>query len=134
MKWLRSGLFGTAALLGLGAMIAIPAQAEPISPAFDGQYQGSGQLLSYMSQGSCKKAPGDYKIRISNGNIRGRAKDGDRMSGFVTKGGFFTGTYHFADGTKSTIQGQVDHNSAIGGVFKGETCAYLLTLNKQKAM
>ena len=101
MKWLRSGLFGTAALLGLGALIAIPAQAEPISPAFDGHYQGSGKLLSYMSQGACEKAPNQFNMRIAKGEIRGSAKGGDRINGFVTKNGFFT-----------------------------ETCAYLLTMNK----
>ena len=130
MKLLHAGLLSVAALLGLGVVVSFPARAEPISAAFDGHYQGSGELLSYLSQGSCKKAPDSYTIRIAKGDIRGGAKGGTRIRGFVTKNGFFTGTYQFADGTKSTIQGQVDKDSVVGSVIKRETCAYLLTLNK----
>jgi hypothetical protein len=130
MRLNHAGLLGVAALLGLGAAVAFPAQAEPISAAFDGHYQGSGELLTYLSQGDCKKVPDQYTVRIAKGDIRGGAKNGDRISGFVTKNGFFTGTYRFADGTKSTIQGRVGEGAVVGSVIKRETCAYMLTMNK----
>gem|GEM_PF-5506103 len=131
MRVCHANLCGIAAVAGLGGILAIPALAGSISPAFDGRYEGSGQLLTHLSQSGCQKAPGAVDVTISKGNIRGKAADGNRISAFVTAGGFFTGTCHFADGTRSAIEGRIGDSSLVGSVIKRETCAYLLTLNKK---
>lgn len=125
------GLLGVAALLGFGVAVSFPAQAEPISAAFDGHYQGSGQLLSYFSQGKCAKAPSELDVHVVKGEIRGHAEGGVRINGFVTKKGFFTGTYHFGNGAKTTIQGVAGEGKMTGGFLQGETCAYVVNLVKK---
>lgn len=130
MKLRHARLYGIAAVAGLGAILVFPALAGLISPAFDGRYQGSGEFLAHLSQSGCPAAPGSIDVRIANGNIRGTAGDGARISAFVTTGGFFTGSYQFADGTKTVIEGRIDDAVLVGSVIKGETCAYLVKLNK----
>lgn len=127
----RSRLGGIAAIAGLAALFVVPAVAGPISPAFDGRYEGAGQLQTHLSQSGCAKAPEAIGVTISKGSIRGKAADGGGISAIVTTSGFVTGTYRFADGAKSAIEGRIVNGALVGSVIKGETCAYLLTLNKK---
>lgn len=131
MKVRHTNLLGIAAIAGFAAILVFPALAESISPAFDGRYEGSGRLLAHLSQSGCPKAPESVDVTISKGNIRGKAADGGRIEAFVTTDGFFTGTYRFADGARTAFEGRIDDGSLVGSAIKGETCAYLLTLNRK---
>jgi len=127
----RSRPGGIAAVAGFAALFVVPALAGPISPAFDGRYEGAGQLQVHLSQSGCAKGLEAIDVTISKGSIRGKAADGGGISAIVTTSGFFTGTYRFGDGGGSAIEGRIDNGSLVGSVIKGETCAYLLTLNKK---
>jgi hypothetical protein len=120
-----------AALALAGAFFASPAGADPVSSAFDGRYEGSGQLLAHLSQSGCAKAPDAVDMAIVKGSIQGKTVDGGRINGLMTSDGFFTGTYRFADGARSAIEGRIDGGSLVGSVIKSETCAYLLSLDKR---
>jgi len=130
MKLRHARLYGIAAATGLCAILVAPALAGLISPAFDGRYQGSGEFLAHLSQSGCPAAPGSIDVSIAKGNIHGTTGDGGRISAFVTTSGFFTGSYQFADGTRTALEGRVDDSVLVGSMIKGETCAYLLRLSK----
>ncbi len=126
-----------AGVLLAAAAGAGPVSAEPISAKFDGIYEGSRQLIAPLSGRECE-APSRYTIEIRNGLISGKAvPDGVRdaaeyaVKGFVTSDGFFTGTHEAETVERTLIQGRIDGQKMVGGLFtKGENCAWIVKLDK----
>lgn len=126
--------FMTCSLMVAGALFVAlqvaPVAAAPISSDFDGRYQGASHLIEGLSKAACSESA-IFEVRISRGNIFGRTDDGGKIRGFVTSTGFLTGTYDFGGGDKTAFEGRIDGESLVGGLMKGDGCAWIVRLRKQ---
>ena len=126
--------FMTSSLVVAGAIfvtsLVAPVAAAPISSNFDGRYQGASHKIEGLSSAACSKSA-NFEIRIKQGNIVGKTDEGGKVHGFVTSTGFLTGTYVPESGKKTVFEGRIDGDSLVGGLMKGDACAWIVRLQKQ---
>lgn len=121
------------ASVALASAVAIgPAAArENISPAYDGAYAGTAEVMPALSKDSCK-AIDKLTAEIKNGFLLGRSANGDRFHAIVTKAGFVTGKYRFKGAGKSvTFEGNAGATSLTAGLVSPDAaCVWVVHLGK----
>ena len=127
------GLCLSAVLYAAAALpCAVGEAAQPISDIFDGAYAGQGELLAHLSDSGC--SPGlAYFGSISGGGLLAESiTGGEIIRGIVTRRGFVTGSYTFADGREADYEGLIEGRTLVAGVSSPDGfCTWLIKLQRQ---
>lgn len=127
------GLVLSAAVYVAAALACSQSEAaEPISDIFDGAYGGQGQLLAHLSDPGCSVGLA-YFGSIAGGGLHAESTTGsDVIRGIVTRRGFVTGSYTFADGRETAYEGLIEGRALVAGVTSpGGQCTWLIKLQRQ---
>jgi len=100
-----------------------------ISAKFDGQYQGSAEVVTKTSGAGCTGYP-LQQVNIKSGKLSSGAPD-VRVEGFVTEEGYIDASLTTPAGRQVNFDGRLEGTSiSAGAIDEGVGCSWVVKLEK----
>ena len=113
----------TITLLTIG--LASGTLAEPVSSAFDGEYEGRTYLASYWRNADDCIEGAEFPVTLIEGRFASRQEG--IASGIVTSDGYFQGEFAVSKTEIQYFEGNLEGNKLIGSAIS-KTCAWEVEL------